>query len=190
LEIPDMRKLTAGLFYSVDGVVESPNLWQFDAFDDEMGQEMGAMMSRVDTVLLGRAGYQEWSGYWPASGPDDPFGSFINPVRKFVASRTLTGDLDWQNSQLMDAPLEDFVAALKQTDGGEISVMASISLVRQLLFAGLLDSLTLMMHPVVAGAGRHLFEPGDPVTQLSLLNSRVTSKGNTILQYGLRTDEG
>ena len=184
-----MRKLTAGLFYSVDGVVESPNLWQFDAFDDEMGQEMGAMMSRVDTVLLGRAGYQEWSGYWPASGPDDPFGSFINPVRKLVASRTLTGDLDWQNSQLMDAPLEDFVAALKQTDGGEISVMASISLVRQLLFAGLLDSLTLMMHPVVAGTGRHLFEPGDPITRLTLQSSRVTSAGNTILQYSRRTDE-
>jgi dihydrofolate reductase len=62
----------------------------------------------------------------------------------------------------MDAPLEDFVTALKQTQGGEISVMASISLVRQLLFAGLLDSLTLMMHPVVAGQGRHLFEPGAP----------------------------
>ena len=108
---------------------------------------------------------------------------------KFVASRTLTGDLHWQNSRLMDAPLEDFVAALKQTDGGEISVMASISLVRQLLFAGLLDSLTLMMHPVVAGEGRHLFEPGDPVTQLTLQSSRVTSKGNTILQYGLRPDE-
>ena len=184
-----MRKLSAGLFYSVDGVVESPNLWQFDSFDAEMSEEMGAMMSRVDTVLLGRVGYQEWSGYWPTTAPDDQFGGFINPVPKFVASRTLAGDLDWQNASLMDASLEDFVTALKQTDGGEISVMASISLVRQLLFAGLLDSLTLMMHPVVAGAGRHLFEPGDPVTRLTLQSSRVTSKGNTILQYGLRPDE-
>jgi dihydrofolate reductase len=140
-------------------------------------------------VLLGRMGYQEWSGYWPKAGPDDPFGGFINPVTKFVASHTLTGDLDWQNSSLMDAPLEDFVSALKQTEGGEISLMASISLVRQLLFAGLLDSLTLMMHPVVAGEGQHLFEPGDPVTRLTLQHSRVTSAGNAILQYGLRPDE-
>ena len=184
-----MRKVTAGLFYSLDGVVESPNLWQFDSFDAEMGEELGAVISRVDTVLLGRVGYQEWSGYWPNAGTDDPFGAFINPVKKFVASRTLTGDLDWQNAQLMDAPLEDFVANLKQTEGGEISVMASISLVRQLLFAGLLDSLTLMMHPVVAGAGRHLFEPGDPITRLILQSSRVTSAGNTILQYSRRTDE-
>ena len=183
-----MRTLTAGLFYSVDGVVESPNLWQFDSFDAEMGEEMGAVMSRVDTVLLGRTGYQEWSGYWPNAGADDPFGGFINPVQKFVASRTLTGDLEWQNSKLMDAPPEDFVAALKQTEGGEISVMASISLVRQLLFAGLLDSLTLMMHPVIAGQGRHLFESTDPVTRLSLQNSRVTSAGNTILSYGLRSE--
>lgn len=183
-----MRKVTAGLFYSVDGVVESPNLWQFDSFDAEMGEEMGAMMGRVDTVLLGRVGYAEWAGYWPNATADDPFGGFINPVQKFVASRTLTGELAWQNSQLMDAPLEDFVSALKQTDGGEISVMCSISLVRQLLFAGLLDSLTLMMHPVVAGQGRHLFEPGDAATRLTLQNSRVTSKGNAILSYGLRTD--
>jgi dihydrofolate reductase len=183
-----MRKLTAGLFCSVDGVVESPNLWQFDSFDDEMSQEMGAMMSRVDTVLLGRAGYREWADYWPTAGADDPFGGFINPVQKFVASRTLTGNLEWQNARLMDAPLEDFVTALKQTEGGEISVMASISLVRQLLFVGLLNSLTLMMHPVVAGQGRHLFEPTDPVTRLELQNSRVTSRGNTILSYGLRSE--
>ena len=182
-----MRKVTAGLFYSLDGVVESPNLWQFDSFDAEMGEELGAVISRVDTVLLGRVGYQEWSGYWPNAGTDDPFGAFINPVKKFVASRTLTGDLEW-NSKLMDAPLTEFVTALKQTEGGEISVMASISLVRQLLFAGLLDSLTLMMHPVIAGQGRHLFEPTDPVTRLSLQNSRVTSAGNTILSYGLRSE--
>ena len=182
-----MRKVTAGLFYSLDGVVESPNLWQFDSFDAEMGEELGAVISRVDTVLLGRVGYQEWSGYWPNAGTDDPFGAFINPVKKFVASRTLTGDLEW-NSKLMDAPLTDFVSALKQTEGGEISVMASISLVRQLLFAGLLDSLTVMMHPVIAGQGRHLFEPTDPVTRLTLQNSRVTSAGNTILSYGLRSE--
>jgi dihydrofolate reductase len=182
-----MRKVTAGLFYSLDGVVESPNLWQFDSFDAEMGEEMGAVISRVDTVLLGRAGYQEWSGYWPNADADDPFGAFINPVQKFVASRTLTGELEW-NARLMDAPLEDFVTELKQTEGGEISVMASISLVRQLLFAGLLDSLTVMMHPVIAGQGRHLFEPTDPVTRLSLQNSRITSAGNTILSYGLRSE--
>ncbi|OUM44942.1 dihydrofolate reductase family protein [Arthrobacter sedimenti] len=185
-----MRRLTAGLFSSVDGVVESPHLWQFDSFDAELGAGMGAMISRVDTVLLGRHGYEEWAEYWPSAEAADPFGSFINPVRKFVASRTLSGNLGWTNASLMDAPLEDFVRTLKQTDGGDIGICASISLVRQLLFAGLLDSLTLMIHPVVAGTGRHLFEPSDPVTRLELQEVTTTSKGNVLASYGLRGEEG
>ncbi|MBT2530919.1 dihydrofolate reductase family protein [Arthrobacter sp. ISL-48] len=180
-----MRKVTAGLFHSVDGVVSEPNLWQFDSFDQEMGQGMTAFMERSDTVLLGRVSYHEWAGYWPNAAQDDDFAGFINPVEKFVASRTLTGPLEWQNSHLMDGSLEDFVAGLKERDGGEIAVCGSISLVRQLLFAGLLDSLTLMTHPVVAGRGRRLFESDDPITRLSLQDQYRTSKGNVISTYGL-----
>ncbi len=183
-----MRRLTAGLFSSVDGVVESPHLWQFDSFDAELGAGMGKMIDRVDAVLLGRRGYEEWAGFWAAADTGDPFGRFINPVRKYVASRTLEGDLRWTNASLMDAPLEDFVRSLKRTDGGDIAVCASISLVRQLLFAGLLDSLTVMTHPVVAGAGRHFFEPSDPVTRLELQDLGTTSKGNVLATYGRRSD--
>lgn len=181
-----MRKVTAGLFYSVDGVVEAPNLWQFDSFDAELGAGMEQMMARVETGLLGRVGYQQWADYWPAAADDASFGAFINPLQKFVASRTLTGELGWQNSRLMDAPLEEFVAGLKNGDGGDIAVFASVSLTRQLLFAGLLDSLMLMVHPVIAGSGRRLFEDGDPVTRLELQDSERTSKGNMILSYGVR----
>jgi dihydrofolate reductase len=181
-----MRKLTAGLFMSIDGVVESPNLWQFDSFDDELGAQMGQLLGRVDTAILGRIGYQEWAEGWPNADHDDPFGGFINPIRKFVASRTLTGDLEWQNSTLIDGDVEAFLTELKKTDGGEIAVFASISLVRQLLFSGVLDSLTLMIHPVIAGSGRHLFDPTDPTTRLELVDSTVTTKGNAILTYSLR----
>ncbi|GAA2015249.1 dihydrofolate reductase family protein [Nakamurella flavida] len=182
-----MRAVTAGLFTSVDGVVADPHLFQGDSFDDDLGRGMDAMIARTDTVVLGRTSYQEWSQYWPGN-TGDGFGSFINPVRKFVASRTLTGPLDWQNSSLIQGDLLDFVRELKQGEGGEIAVTASISVVRQLLFAGLLDRLMLMVHPVVAGAGRHLFEPTDPPTRLTLLKSEITAKGNAVLEYGLRTD--
>ncbi|MGZ4662950.1 MAG: dihydrofolate reductase family protein [Arthrobacter sp.] len=181
-----MRRLMAGLFYSVDGVVESPNLWQFDSFDDELGAGMGEMMGRVDTALMGRMGYEQWADYWPKAAGEDAFGAFINPLPKYVASRTLSGELAWQNSHLIKEPLEDFVAGLKRSDGGEIGVFASISLVRQLLFAGLLDSLMLMVHPVIAGTGRRLFMDGDPLTRLELQDSQQTSKGNMVLTYGLR----
>ena len=89
-----MRKVTAGLFSSVDGVVEDPFRWQFDSFDEELGAGMGEMMGRIDTGLLGRVGYQQWAEYWPNAEADADFAGFINPLPKFVASRTLTGDLD------------------------------------------------------------------------------------------------
>jgi dihydrofolate reductase len=181
-----MRKLTAGLFCSVDGVVEDPFLWQFDSFDEELGAGMGEMMNRIDTALLGRVGYQQWAEYWPKAERDADFAGFINPLPKFVASRTLTGELEWQNSRLIEGPLEDFVSDLKNSDGGDIGIFSSISLVRQLLFAGLLDSLMLMVHPVIAGSGRRLFNDGDPLTRLELQDSQRTSKGNVVLSYGLR----
>ena len=181
-----MRKLTAGLFCSVDGVVEDPFLWQFDSFDEELGAGMGEMMGRIDTGLLGRVGYRQWAEYWPKAESDADFAGFINPLPKFVASRTLTGELAWQNSQLIEGPLEDFVADLKNSDGGDIGIFSSISLVRQLFFAGQLDSLMLIVHPVLAGSGRRLFNDGDPLTRLELQESQQTSKGNMILSYGAR----
>ena len=92
-----MRKLTAGLFHSVDGVVSEPNLWQFDSFDEDLGKGMTGMMERVDTVLLGRVSYQEWAGYWPNATADQDFAGFINAIEKHVASRTLKEPLEWQN---------------------------------------------------------------------------------------------
>ncbi|MDQ0754969.1 dihydrofolate reductase family protein [Arthrobacter sp. B3I4] len=183
-----MRTVTAGLFSSVDGVVEDPFLWQFDSFDEELGAGMGEMMSRIDAGLLGRVGYEQWAEYWPNAEADADFAGFINPLPKYVASRTLTGDLQWQNSQLIKGPLEEFVADLKNRDGGDIGVFSSISLTRQLLFADLLDSLMLIVHPVVAGSGRRLFNDGDPLTRLELQSSQQTSKGNMILRYGRRRD--
>lgn len=179
-----MRKLTAGLFHSVDGVVEAPYKFQFDSFDDELGAELGKTMAATDTVLLGRVGYTEWAGYWPTAQQDGEFAKFINTVPKFVASHTLTAPLGWQNSTLIEGDLESFVRDLKQQPGGDIAVMSSISLVRQMLFAGLLDSLALITHPLVAGEGRKLFEPGDPTTRLVLQNSVRTSKGNIVATYG------
>jgi dihydrofolate reductase len=181
-----MRKVTAGLFHSIDGVVSEPFKFQFDSFDAELGEGLNTMINSVDTVVLGRVSYQEWAGYWPNASADQEFAAFINPVEKFVASRTLQEPLEWQNSHLMDAPLEEFVAGLKERDGGEIAVCGSISVVRQLLFAGLLDSLQLMTHPVIAGSGRRLFEDGDPLTRLDLLDEKRTSKGNVLATYGIR----
>jgi dihydrofolate reductase len=181
-----MRKVTAGLFHSVDGVVQDPFKFQFDSFDEDLGKGLTKMMNTVDAVVLGRVTYQEWAGYWPNASQDEDFAAFINPVQKFVASRTRPQPFEWENSHLIEAPLEEFVAGLKAHDGGEIAVCGSISVVRQLLFAGVLDELTLMTHPVVAGSGRRLFEDGDPLTRLELKDQYRTSKGNVVSTYSVR----
>lgn len=89
-------------------------------------------------------------------------GRFINPIEKLVVSRTLGPDLAWEHSTLVEGDLLDVVRELRAGDGGDVAVCGSISVVRQLVFAGLLDELQLMIHPAVAGAGRRLFEPTDP----------------------------
>ena len=181
-----MRKLTAGLFHSLDGVVEAPDQWQYDAFDDELGASLGKTLGAVDTVILGRKGYQAWEKDF-ATGGDEFFGPFINNVPKFVASRTLSGKLSWQNATLISGDLDAFVRDLKAQPGGEIAVMGGISIVRHLFLAGLIDELSLFTHPVIAGSNRrHLFEAGDPVTRLVLKDSYKTSKGNVVSTYGLR----
>ncbi|MFC8039440.1 dihydrofolate reductase family protein [Paenarthrobacter sp. NPDC057355] len=183
-----MRKVTAGLFHSVDGVVQDPFKFQFDSFDEDLGKGLTKMINTVDTVVLGRVSYQEWASYWPNATQDDEFAAFINPVEKFVASRTLSEPLEWNNSQLIKGDVEQFVTGLKNRDGGEIAVCGSISLVRQLLFAGILDELTLMTHPVIAGTGRRLFADGDPLNRLLLKDQYATSQGNVVSTYSLRED--
>lgn len=181
------RRVVAGLFHSLDGVVSEPNLFQFDSFDADLGRLMGEVLGPVDEVVMGRKGYQQWAAYWPGHNDPDDFGPFINPIRKHVASRTLTqADLTWENSHLIEGDLLDFVRRLKEADGGDISVQGSISVVRQLFLAGLLDRLTLITHPVIAGAGERLFGPETPTTRLRLLDHEVTTAGNVVVTYGLR----
>ena len=106
---------------------------------------------------------------------------------KHIASRTLKGPLAWSNAQLIPGDLEAFVRDLKQQPGGEIAVMGSIGVVRTLFLAGLLDELTLITHPVVAGDGkRHLFAPDDATTRLELLSVTGTAMGNVVSTYRLK----
>src|SRR5262245_113882 len=151
-----MRNIESGLFISVDGVVEAPNEWQFDVFDEDMGKAMTDYLANEDTILLGRQTYQEWMGYWPSS-TDEPYASHINKSPKYVVSNSLS-EVSWGQFDtvklLRGSNLADELTRLKQEPGKNIGVAGSPTLVRSLLDQGLLDSLTLMVHPVVAGKGK------------------------------------
>ena len=177
-----MRKVYAGLFSSIDGVVEAPNEWQ-PAFDEEMGAALSRMLQDQDAVLLGRVTFTEWAGYWPTS-TDEPFASWINSTQKYVASTTLDSAGQWPNSTLIKGPVADFLAELRQQDGGTIGTAGSPTLVWSLIQQGLIDELTLMISPVVAGGGRKRLFPGDAaLTRFELAEAQPTSSGALIVTY-------
>jgi dihydrofolate reductase len=177
-----VRKVTAGLFCSLDGVVEAPNEWQ-PAFDEEMGAKLSRMLEEQDAVLLGRVTWTEWAEYWPTS-TDEPFASWINSTPKYVASTTLDSADRWPNSILIKGSLADSVAELRQQDGGTIGTAGSPSLVRSLIEQRLLDELTLMISPVVAGRGRkRLFRDHAAPARFELAEGQATSSGALIATY-------
>lgn len=137
----------------------------------------------VTDVVIGRKLWQEWSQYWP--GADDPFSSFINPVRKHVVTSTLSGDLSW-NSTMVNGDPVPYVHQLQQQGEGGIAVTGGIETIRSLFLAGAIHALTLTVHPVTADHGRRLFDESVPLTRLTLLDGTTTSAGNAVLTYGLR----
>ena len=178
-----MRNVVAHLFISLDGVVEAPNQWQFDNFDEDMEAGMGSSISQQDTILLGRVTYQDWEPFWPTSSIE-PFASFINNTPKYIVSTTLD-KVAWgqfETPTLIKGNLEE-ITKLKQQPGKNIGVAGSPTLVRSLLQNDLLDELTLTIHPVVVGKGKRLFEDGSALRRLKLVNSKTSRTGVVFATY-------
>jgi dihydrofolate reductase len=183
-----MRKIVASLFISLDGVVEEPGNWHFPYFNDEMGAAVDAVLGRADTMLLGRKTYDDHAGAWPEreaeGGEDAEFAKSLGDARKIVVSRQQL-ELTWRNSEQLQGDLVEAVTALKNEPGdGNIAISGSISVVRQLLAAGLLDELRLLVHPVAVRKGMRLFDEGQPPIPLELLSSAAFSTGVLSLVYG------
>lgn len=176
-----MRKIVAGLYLTLDGVTEAPETWQFDHFDPEMMEGLMANIAKEDAVLLGRITYEEWAAYWPTSQAE-PYASHINSIPKYVVSTSL-GDVSWQNSHLINGPLVKEINRLKLEPGGVIGVAGSATLVHSLLMNDLLDELTLMIFPVIAGRGRRLFDGDSQLKRLELASAMTTSSGVVVLTY-------
>ncbi len=181
-----MRKITAGLFISLDGVVEAPDQWHFPYFNDEMGAAVGAQLGANDTLLIGRKTYDSFAGAWPereaAAGEDAGFAKQLGDMRKIVVSRQQL-DFTWRNSERLQGDLVEAVTALKSEPGGTIGMSGSISIVRQLLAAGLLDELHLLLHPIAVRNGMRLFDEGEASIPLKLISSETFETGVVNLVY-------
>jgi dihydrofolate reductase len=150
---------------------------------------MGAAVSEThdaDVMLFGRVTYDSFAGAWPeresAGGEDAGFAKRIGDTRKIVASRSpLT--LTWRNSEQLDGDLTTTVAALKQDPSvHRIVLSGSVSVVRQLIDASLLDELHLFVHPATAGSGLRLFADG-PARSFKLISATPFKTGVVHLVY-------
>ena len=185
-------------FISLDGVVQAPGGkkedteggfdhggWSMRYFDEEtMGPVFGESIETTDALLYGRKTYQVMAAAWPARA-GDPFADHMNSVTKYVASRTLSQeDLDWNNSHLL--PADDALGAIKNLkgqDGGDIQVLGSADLARQLIENDLVDELDLMIEPVILGGGKRLFPEDGELRGFELKSSTTSGTGVHICKY-------
>jgi dihydrofolate reductase len=189
-----MRRVTVTEHLTLDGVMQAPGRpdedtrggfqhggWAIPNNDEVMARVMGEGMAKGGPLLFGRRTYEDFYGFWPHQ-KDNPFTDVLNDVEKFVASRTLTEPLSWNNSTLLKGDAVDAVKELKEQPGEDIGVLGSGELVQSLMRHQLVDEYLLMIHPLVLGSGRRLFPEGVH-SSLRLVDSVTTTTGVVVATY-------
>jgi dihydrofolate reductase len=175
-----MRKLKLAMYVALDGVVENP-AWTGPFWNDELSQLQADYLYSSDALVLGRVTYEGFAAAWPSMEESTgDFGRKMNAMPKFVASRTFTA-AEW-NASIIEGDVGGEVARLKEQDGGDLLIYGSGTLVDELTRLGLIDEYRLMVHPVLVGSGKRLFETV-PETPLRLVDSTVTEPGVAVLTY-------
>jgi len=184
-----VRKVVAVELVSLDGVMETPEEWAFAYSNDEMEQANVSGMAASDALLLGRVTYEHLAAFWPHQPGGTPIVDYINSVPKLVVSATLEEPLEWNNSTLIKGNVAEEIAKLKRQPGKDITILGSATLVRSLLADDLLDELRIMVHPVILGGGKRLFEERVDREALKLVDLRIFATGVVYLTYR-PADEG
>ncbi|MFA5882800.1 MAG: dihydrofolate reductase family protein [Acidimicrobiia bacterium] len=190
-----MGKLIVTEFMTLDGVAQAPGApdedrdggfvhggWQAPLLDEESGSVLFEQARSMDALLLGRKTYEIFAAYWPSAPQENPFAGLLNRVRKYVASRTLTGPLTWQGSTLVTGDFAESISAVKERHD-EVHVIGSLDLVQSLLRFGLADRLNLWLYPLVLGSGKQVFADGAVPTALRLTESVTYANGTLHLSY-------
>jgi dihydrofolate reductase len=177
-----MRKIVAGLFMSLDGVIDSPENSPKKWGNAEIMDRIADGVAKADAVLVGRQTYQFLAQFWQHQSSDVPMAKFLNHSPKYVVSGTLE-TLEWQPATLIRGNFVDEIRKLKQQPGMNIQVPGSPTLVRSLLREGLLDELNLNICPVVAGSGMRLFDGLEHPMNLKMIDSKGYSNGVVAVSY-------
>jgi dihydrofolate reductase len=189
-----MARITVVESVTLDGVMQAPGApdedtrggfahggWAVPYNDEVQMRVMGEGMAQEGGMLLGRRTYESLMRAW-AGRDDNPFTPVLEGRRKYVASTTLREPLPWQNSTLLRCDAVETVAELKESGGQDAVILGSGELLRSLMPAGLIDSYTLLIHPLVLGQGQRLFDV-DALAELRLTKSVTTTTGVIIATY-------
>ncbi|MEU0391694.1 dihydrofolate reductase family protein [Streptomyces sp. NPDC006208] len=194
-----MAKLTFTQFLTLDGVYQAPGGpnedprngfdlggWSVPYGDEDFGRFMNEVFERPSAFLLGRRTYEIFAGYWPKhDDPADPVASKLNSLPKYVASTTLE-QADWAGTTIIGRDdLAKEVTELKERADGEVQMHGSGGLARSLLAHDLIDTLHLLVFPVVLGKGIRLFADGAEPTAFRHTEARTTGAGVAIHTYEL-----
>jgi dihydrofolate reductase len=192
-----MRKVIADEWMTLDGVIQAPGQanedttggfahggWHVGYFDDLAQRRVVDSVVTAGGFLLGRRTYEIFAAHWPnASEEEQVLAEPLNTKPKYVASRTLTEPLEWQNSTVLQGDVPEAVAGLKQEDGEDLHVIGSSELVQTLFEHDLVDEFRVMIDPVVVGGGKRLFRDDGGLRPLRLVDSQVTTTGVIIATY-------
>ncbi|MFL5855066.1 MAG: dihydrofolate reductase family protein [Solirubrobacteraceae bacterium] len=186
-----MRSVRVYDLMTLDGVIQAPHPneefehagWAVPYQDEVMLSNATQGMGGDGALLLGRRTYESMAAAWTIAPKENTFTAVMNNYKKYVASRTLSGPLQWQNSELLDGDARDAVAALKEQDGPDLVVLGSGKLIGSLMDASLIDELVLPIHPLVLGSGQRLFPDDAPPAKLQLVDAKPTTTGVLITTY-------
>jgi dihydrofolate reductase len=157
--------------------------WEGRYADEVMAGVAAEGMAKEGALLFGRRTYEDFFRVWPHAPQPNPFTDVLNRSQKYVASRTLTEPLPWQNSTLLRGDAGDAVKELKATAGTDLVVLGSGDLIQTLMRRDLVDRFLLLIHPLVLGTGRRLFPDGGARATLRLVDCKSTTTGVIIATY-------
>jgi len=176
-----MRRVVLAEYVSLDGVMGEPS-WTTPFWNDELAKYQRDQLFRSDALLLGRVTYQEFAGSWPSMEEEEgDFAVRMNTLPKYVASTTLQ-ELEW-NASPIEGDVPEAVTTLKQQPGQDILIYGSGELVRTLTEHTLIDEYRLMVHPVVMGSGKRLFDGVSAAPALKLTDTVTFSSGVVAVVY-------
>ncbi len=159
------------------------------AVSDVARDHLTSLWEPATTALLGRVNAEGFLGFWPtvigmegADPRDEGFARWLVGTDKVVLSSTL-GEAPWERTTIADKPAAEVVGDLKATEGGDILVVSSPSVIKALLAADAVDRLALTVFPVVLGGGPRLFDDGLPAGRWTLAGQSAGEDGTLALVY-------